>query len=219
MAGKLTVNTATSNASVTVTLGNGNNDVTFGDGDSTKANDTITFIQLGTGSNVVREEAVNVSGGAVARNGYAVVSGFDAGVGGDAFGFSAHANSALAAANFVKQAGTGVAIATGATRKLIVLTDAAAAGFSVTANDETTIVNDFKAWAAGGTINFDDNFVAVDRDSVVAVNGNDGNTYLFRLDNLDATAGIQAGAGDVIELVGILSSVNAANLVLNNFVF
>lgn len=219
VAGKLTVNTATSDTSVTVTLGNGNNDVTFGDGVGGKGNtDVITSIILGTGSNVVREENVDVTtGGLVARNGYAVVSNFDAGVGGDAFGFSAHANSFLSAANFIKQAGTGAAIATSAARKLIVLNDAAAAGFGVTANDENQIVNDFKAWTALGATTWDNALVAQDSDSVVAVNGNDGNTYLFRLDNLDATAGI--AAADAVELVAVLNNVNAANLVLNNFVF
>lgn len=225
VAGKLTVNTATSDTSVTVTLGNGNNDVTFGDGVGGKGNtDVITSIILGTGSNVVREENVDVTtGGTVARNGYAVVSNFDAGVGGDAFGFSAHVASALNQANYIKQLGTGAAIAAAAVgtpvRKLIVLEDTAANGFSVTANDENTIVSDFKAWTSGAGVTWDNNLVAQDSDSVVAVNGNDGNTYLFRLDNLDNVAGIQTGAGDVIELVAVLNNVNATNLVLNNFVF
>lgn len=210
----LTINTQVSNQSVTISLGNGNNDVTFGDGDNSGGVEDITLITLGTGSNIIREEAFAPGGAAtVARAGYAVVTGFDAGVGGDAFAFG----STILAANATFKNGAATAVATSAAAKLVVVDNTAANGtFAVSGNDEVSLVNNFKTWAALGGVTFDDALVAQDSDTVIGVRGNDDNTYFFRLDTLNATAGIEAG--DTVELIGILSGVDASKLVLNNFV-
>lgn len=209
----LTINTQASNQSVTITLGNGNNDVTFGDGDNAGGAEDITLITLGTGSNIIREEAF-APAGAVARAGFAVVNGFDAGVGGDAFAFG---SAILAADATFKKGATTAAVATSAAAKLVIVDNTAASGtFAISGNDEITLVNNFKTWAAGGAVTFDNALVAQDSDTVVGVRGNDDNTYFFRLDVLDAAGGIDAA--DTVELVGILSGVDASKLVLNNFV-
>lgn len=205
----LTINTQVSNQSVNVTLGNGNNDVTFGDGDNVGGAEDITLITLGTGSNIVREEA----NGSAARAGYAVVNGFDAGVGGDAFAFG----NTILAANATFKNSAALAVANSIAAKLVVVDSSVVNGtFAVTSNDEFGLVNNFKTWASSGGVTFDDTFTANSSDTVVGVRGNDDNTYFFRLDVLNAAVGIEAT--DTVELVGILSGVDASKLVLNNFV-
>jgi nitrogen fixation protein len=78
--GKLTIDTSTSHQSVTISLGNGNNVVTVGDGDSA---DDITTVNLGTGGNTIKVSDHWTAG----ANGFFIANGFNAGVGGDLITF------------------------------------------------------------------------------------------------------------------------------------
>jgi hypothetical protein len=197
--GKLTIDTSTSNESVTISLGNGNNVVTVGDGDG---NDDITTVYLGTGANTIVVSYDNAAG----ANGFFIVTGFDAGVGGDLIDFASN----LA---FVTTAANAAALASGAPAELVVVTTAGA--MAVSGSDEATLVANFKTWASGATVTFDNNYVAADSGTLVVVEGNDSNAYIFRVDVFDATAGITAG--DTVQLIGVLTGVKTADLVAGNF--
>jgi hypothetical protein len=202
--GNLTINTKQSHESVTIALGNGDNDVTVGDGNS---NDDITLVQLGNGDNIIRVPY----DGAANANGFFVVTGFNAGAGGDVIDFNSNPNFTLAGA----AAGP---LGAGGPVRLVVVTGATMLGGSL---DETTLVGNFKNWASGGGVNFDNNLANPgDNGTLIVVSGNDNNSYIFRVDNFGVNAGIQAPGGDaaeVIQLVGVLMGVQTANLAAANF--
>jgi hypothetical protein len=209
--GKLTIDTKTSNESVTISLGNGNNVVTVGDGNG--AND-ITTVNLGTGANTIKVSYDDA--GSAPAQGFFIATGFDAGVGGDVVDFTSNLN-------FVTTAANGGALVSGLPLRLVVVTTPNA--MPVTGSDEATLVANFQNWASGGTVNFDNNLAnPADNGTLIVVEGNDSNAYIFRVDNFGGTAGIQvpppnagSDATEVIQLIGVLTGVKTADLVAGNF--
>jgi hypothetical protein len=197
--GDLVANLIATDVSLAVTLGNGDNTIVVGDGNA--ATD-ITTISLGTGNNTI----VELPAGTGITQGFMIVSGFDAGVGGelfDAFGINAGQFQKLDLGAF----------ASGAPNVLVWDDNNGANTFAVTGADEATLVTDFVTQMGLATV--DNNLVAADSGSLFVAQGNDGNAYMYSLDVLDAAAGI--GAGDAVELVGILSGVSTGDLVAGNF--
>lgn len=83
---------------------------------------------------------------------------------------------------------------------------------NVTGSDEATLIANFLALTnptAGNDNAFDNNLSVGD---LVVVNGNDSNAYIFRVTAVNADVDI-SGA----QLVGVLTGVNAAQLVPGNF--
>lgn len=206
--GTLTIDTSASNKSVYVTAG-GKIDITVGDGDG--ADDITTIVLGGSGGNIIREQASLIT------NGFFIAQNFVAGVGGDVIDL---AGSTLP----YQQISAGTTSGTVSVPSWIEIDDGALNGqFNVTGNDEATLVSDFITWATGSGVTFDDNFGTGSgqhnvANSVVIVEGNDGNVYLFRITGLDATAGL--GAGDTVELIGILTGpkADASDLYVGNFI-
>ncbi|MEM3365499.1 MAG: hypothetical protein QXM93_03660 [Candidatus Methanomethyliaceae archaeon] len=204
VSGTLTIDTSNSNESVYVTAGNKIN-ITVGDGNG--ADDITTIALSGNGGNQIIEQSTSIA------NGFFIAQNFVAGVGGDVIQFYGTAQT-----SYYQEVAANVAASTGSNGVIVVTDDNA---MPVTGNDEATLVSNFIAWAGGSGVTFDNSgfsAAGANVNTVVVVEGNDANVYLFRVTGVDATAGITAG--DTVELIGILTGTkaDASDLYQGNFI-
>jgi hypothetical protein len=205
--GNLTIDTSISDESVTITLGNGNNVVTVGDGNGA---DDITLVQFGTGHNtIIASPSVPWYSYFFSwENGFFIVTGFDAGVGGDVVVLPR-------ISTYQKVNANSTATAKAEPSVIVVTPDTPGNVMNVTTDrDERALVANFISYANMNTF---DNIGSDLTGYCFVVQGIDNNAYIFTLTDGGGPTYGMVDNSDLIQLVGVLTGVKTADLVAGNF--